>query len=311
MSDSQPHFWDQWSQAYQDFSETIEPYREAQRSFAQGTVAALGENRLLEDLVILDVGGGSGNLIQPLLKALARKRGHLAGVHYILTDGAKEMTQLAQARLEHLKKVFSKVDFQILHADTLGDNFHADVGPARADVVISSWNIEYYPPEKRGEILRRLVALARPEGVVAFSSSVSLPETLSIREVLMPLGQAQVLQALLTGGPAKMKKVIASLKKIAEFGVAVNDLKFPQKPSLDELKELAEQVGLHPVATCYHLFGASGMVVARKDRSKPPALPKTPIAQALSGKKGYEDYPETISFWTYFKFLLQNPPELG
>jgi 2-polyprenyl-3-methyl-5-hydroxy-6-metoxy-1,4-benzoquinol methylase len=310
MFDTHHQFWNQWSTAYQGFSETVEPYRAAQRSLAQGAIAALAENLDRPNLSILDVGGGAGNLIRPLLDALVERRQHLKGVSYTLTDGAKDMTGLAQKRLPSLQKSFPEVDFRILHVDTLADDFHDNVEKELADVVISSWNIEYYPLEKRREIVQRLVHLAHPQGVVAFSSSVHLPGELGIRDVLMPLGQAQVLQALLTGGPTQMKKVITSLKQIAEFGVAVNDCQFPKKPCLNEMKELAEQAGLFSVSAGYHLFGASGMVVARKDSLMLPALPKTPISQPLSGLAGYEEYSEAVSFWSYFIFLLRNRPGL-
>jgi SAM-dependent methyltransferase len=310
MSENQHEFWNQWSHIYQGFSETVEPYREAQRSLAQAAIAALNGNLARKNLSILDVGGGAGNLIRPLLEELARRRDHLTGVRYTLTDGARDMTELALARLANLKKRFPEVDFCILHADTLADDFHYNLGEGLADIVISSWNIEYYPLEKRREILRRLVYLAHPQGVVAFSSSVRLPESLSIQDVLMPLGQAQVMQAFFTGGIAEMKKVITGLKQIAAFGLAVNDRQFPEKPELADLQELATQAGLESVVTGYHLFGASGMVVARKDSSMPPTLPRTPIAHALSGKAGYFEYPETVSFWSYFSHLLRNQPEL-
>jgi hypothetical protein len=217
---------------------------------------------------------------------------------------------LAQKRLPGLQVAFPEVNFRILHVDTLADDFHDNLEQGLADLVISSWNIEYYPLEKRREIVQCLTRLAHPQGVVAFSSSVKLPSPLGIRDVLMPLGQAQVLQALLTGGPAQMKKVIASLKQIAEFGVAVNHSQFPEKPTLDEMKELAEQAGLQAGFVGYHLFGASVMVVARKDNLPIPGFSKTPIAQSLSGHAGYEDYSNVVSFWGYLKFLLVNRPEL-
>jgi len=310
MFETHHQFWNQWSRAYQGFSETIEPYRAAQRSLAQAAVAALGENLKQEKLSVLDVGGGAGNLIRPLLETLAAHRGNLKGVTYTLTDGAKDMIELANGRIEGLKKSFCEVEFRILHADTLADDFKENLEQGLADLVISSWNIEYYPTEKRCEILKRLIHLAHPQGVVAFSSTVRLPDSLTVRDMLMPLGQAQVLQALVTGGLREMKRVITSLKQIAEFGVAFNNQQFPPKPTLSELKELTKQVSLEPVSVAYHLFGASVMVVDRKDRSTLPALPKTPIAQVLAGKTGYEDYPETILFWSYFRFLLRNRPEL-
>lgn len=310
MFDTHHEFWNQWSTAYRGFSETIEPYRMAQRSLAQAATAALAENLERDNLSILDVGGGAGNLIRLLLDELAARRGHLKGVGYTLTDGAKEMTGLAQARLVGLRESFPDVAFRILHADTLADDLHANLDQGMADLVVSSWNIEYYPFEERHEIIRRLVRLAHPQGVIAFSSSVKLPGQLNIRDVLMPLGRAQVLQALLTGGPAQMKKVITSLKQIAAFGTAVTAGQFPEKPVLVEMKELAEQAGLKPVSAGYHLFGASGMVVGRKDGALLPALSKTPIARPLFGKAGYEHHIETVSFWRYFRFLVRNRPQL-
>jgi ubiquinone/menaquinone biosynthesis C-methylase UbiE len=310
MTDTHHQFWNEWSSAYQGFSETIEPYRAAQRSLAQRAVTALMENLNKPTLSILDVGGGAGNLIRPLLETLSGQRGHLNGITYTLTDGAKDMTELAQNRLPSLQASFPEVEFCVLHIDTLADDFHDNFEQGLADLVISSWNIEYYPLEKRRKIIQRLIHLAHPRGVVAFSSSVKLPSSLGIRDVLMPLGQAQVLQSLLAGGPAQMKKVIASLKQIAAFGIAMNSHQFPEKPCLDEIKELAEQAGLSASSVDYHLFGASVMVVARKDNLPIPVLPKPPIAQALSGQTGYEEYSEVVSFWRYLKFLLENRPEL-
>jgi hypothetical protein len=245
-----------------------------------------------------------------LLEVLTGQRGHLNGVTYTLTDGAKDMTGLVLARLPGLQKSFPEVAFRILHIDTLADDFHDNLGQGLADVVISSWNIEYYPPDKQHEIIQRLVHLAHPQGVVAFSSSVKLPGQLVMRDILIPLGQAQVLQALLTGGPSQMRKVIASLKQIAEFATAVTGRQFPEKPTLAEMQELAEQAGLDGTSAVYQLFGASGMVVARKDGSTTPVLPKTPIAERLSGQAGYEEYFESVSFWSYFKYLVRNRPKL-
>ncbi|MDD1651079.1 MAG: class I SAM-dependent methyltransferase [Methylococcaceae bacterium] len=305
MLDTHHDFWNQWSQAYRGFSETVEPYRAAQRQLAEGAVAALNENLARKNLSILDVGGGAGNLIRPLLEELARRREHLDGVSYTLTDGAKEMTELALQRLEDLKQRFPKVKFSVLHLDTLAEDFHDNLGSGIADLVICSWNIEYYPTESRRKIIQRLVRLAHPRGVVAFSSSVQLPDDLNIRDVLMPLGQAQVLQALLTGGLGEMKKVISNLKQIAAFGTAMSSRQFPEKPGMMELAELATQTGLESVVTGYHLFGASVMVVARKDEQLPPPLPQSPIAQALVGKPGYEAYPDTATFFSYFGILMQ------
>ena len=288
----------------------MEPYRDAQRLLAQGAVAALGNSLMLPELSILDVGGGAGNLVRPLLETLAAKRGHLRGVRYTLTDGAKDMTELAQDRLATLKTVFPDVNFQILHIDTLADDFHDNLGLGLADLVINSWNIEYYPPEKQCEIIKRLVALARPQGVVAFSSSVRLPDQMNMRDVLMPLGQAQVLQALFTGGPSEMKKVITGLKQISKFALAMTGTHFPEKPNLAELQALAEQAGLGSVSAGYHLFGASGMIVARENGSAVPDLPKSPIVKPLFGKIGYEDHLETVTLWSYFKTLVSNPPQL-
>lgn len=308
--DAHHDFWNQWSHAYRGFSETVEPYRAAQRLLAEAAVAALNGNLASAKLSILDVGGGAGNLMRPLLEALVRRREHLDGVSYTLTDGAKDMTALAQQRLAGLQGRFPAVKFDVRHLNTLANDFHDVVGSGLADLVICSWNIEYYPPEARQIIVQRLAHLAHPQGVVAFSSSVRLPGDLSIRDVLMPLGQAQVLQALLTGGPSEMKKIIGSLKQIAAFGTAMSSRQFPEKPGLGELANLAAQTGLASVVTGYHLFGASGMVIARKDGQSPPPLPKVPIAQALAGKPGYETYPDTASFLSYFGFLMRNQPEL-
>ncbi|MFN8443060.1 MAG: class I SAM-dependent methyltransferase [Caldilineaceae bacterium] len=303
-------FWNQWSRTYQGFSETVEPYRDAQRRLAEGAVTALKNNLPQATLSIVDVGGGAGNLMRPLLDALRLQRSHLKGVSYTLTDGAQDMVGLAQVRLPALQQVFPEVSFHLHHANTLDDELYEKVRPSRGDLVISSWNIEYYPLEKRQEMVRRLTSLAHGQGVVAFSSSVRLPESLTIRELLMPLGQAQVLQSLLTGGPTQMRKVITSLKQIAEFGLAVNSHQFPDKPTLPELRQLATDAGLEQMAATYHLFGASGMIIARKDRAPTSALPRQPIARPLAGKAGYEGYSETTSFWSYFTYLVHNPPQI-
>jgi len=109
MFDTQHEFWNDWAKTYQGFSEMVEPYRDAQRLLAQGAIAALGNSLMLPELSILDVGGGAGNLISPLLEILAVKRGHLRGVRYTLTDGAKDMACLAQSRLDALKTAFPDV----------------------------------------------------------------------------------------------------------------------------------------------------------------------------------------------------------
>jgi hypothetical protein len=301
-------FWNDWSETYQGFSETIEPYRNAQRLLAQGAITALGSSIALPNLSVIDVGGGAGNLISPLLETLMEQRGHLRGVRYTLTDGAKDMTSLAENRLNHMKTVFPDVNFQILHLDTLAYEFQKRLGIGEADLVINSWNIEYFLPEKQREIVQRLVSLVHPQGVVAFSSSVRLPDQMSMRDILMPLGQAQVLQALVTGGLPEMSKVITSLKQISKFGLAVTSSHFPEKPTLTQLRELAEQAGLGSISAGYHLFGASGMIVARKDQSYTLELPKSPIVRQLSGKQGYEGIMEIATFWSYFKSLVRNPP---
>lgn len=311
MLDSHHAFWNQWSRHYQGFSETIEPYRAAQRSLAEGAVIALDDAVTRPALTVLDVGGGAGNLIGPMLTVLARKRRSLAGVHYVLTDGAKDMTTLAEARLPSLRSAFPEVDLTVLHADTLADGFEQTRAGGPADLVVSSWNIEYYPPDLRLEIIRRLAHLAGLSGVVAFSSLVQLPQPLTLREVLMPLGQAQVLQAFLTGGPGRMRKVIASLRQIADFGTAVSAGDFPEKPTREELKQLAAQAGLHPVATEYQLFGTSVMVFARKDGTKLAALPRTAISSMLVGRPGYEDHTAKVTFGSYFRDLLRNPSATG
>ena len=43
MLDTHHTFWNRWAADYQGFSETIEPYRAAQRALAEAVVIALGE----------------------------------------------------------------------------------------------------------------------------------------------------------------------------------------------------------------------------------------------------------------------------
>jgi hypothetical protein len=220
------------------------------------------------------------------------------------------MTELARQRIAKVKSDFPEVKFEVLHLDTLADNFYNVLGTASADLVVCSWNIEYYTREFRRTIVQRLVDLAQPQGVVAFSSTVSLPEGLSMRDVLMPLGKAQVFQALLTGGPYKMRKVVRGLKQIAIFGTAIGSTQFPEKPDVAELADLALKTGLKSIETGYHLFGASCMIVARKDEQSLPPLPITPIAKALAKKPGYDACSDTVSFLNYFMYLMRNRPEL-
>ncbi len=311
MLDTHHTFWNRWAAAYQGFSETIEPYRAAQRALADSVVIALGEAARQPTLAILDAGGGAGNLIQPLLSALAQTRGSLTGVRYTLTDGAKDMTALAEARLPRLRTLFPDVNLNVLHADTLGDSLTSNERVAPADLVVSSWNIEYYPTDLRRTIVQRLAGLAGPTGVVAFSSMVELPAPLTLRGILMPLGQAQVLQALLTGGPRQMRKVIASLRLIADFGAAATASDFPRKPSQDELKALATQAGLGSFVAEYHLFGVSMMVIGRRDGAPLPALPRAPVSSMLLGRPGYDGYTTTATFWSYLRELLRQPPRIG
>jgi len=305
MFETQEQFWNEWAEAYQGFSEIIEPYQEAQRLLARSVVDALEENVHCETLHLLDVGGGAGNMVTPMLEIVAAQRSTLRGVTYVLTDGANAMVALANKRLNELRRSYPDVVFRVIHIDTLAPDFTESIGPGVADVVVSSWNVEYYPPQRRQEIATRLRQLVREQGVVAFSSIMRLPDELSLREVLMPLGSAQVVYALLTGGPRQMRRVITGLKQIAQFGVATGDGQFPEKPTLTELKELAEQVGFGSTLTEYHLYGVSGMVVARKGTMSLPELPKSPIAQALVGKEGYDNYPETVTFWSYLHLLLR------
>lgn len=311
MLDTHHTFWNRWAADYQGFSETIEPYRAAQRALAEAVVIALGEAIRQPALNLLDAGGGAGNLIQPLLSALAQARGTLKGVRYTLTDGAKDMTALAEARLPRLRTLFPEVELTVLHADTLGDSFESNSRVAPADLVVSSWNIEYYPTDLRRTIVKRLAGLAGPNGVVAFSSMVELPAPLTLRGVLMPLGQAQVLQSLLTGGPGQMRKVIASLRQIADFGAAATASDFPAKPSQEELKGLATGAGLGSVVAEYHLFGVSMMVIGRRDAAPLPAIPRTPVSSMLIGQPGYEGYTSNVTFWSYLLELLRHPPRIG
>ena len=311
MLDTHHSFWNRWAADYQAFSETIEPYRAAQRALAENVVAAWGEAARQPTVTILDAGGGAGNLIQPLLAALEQRRGSLAGVRYTLTDGAKDMTMRAEDRAPQLRRLFPDVALNILHKDTLSADFDPGHGEDLADLVVSSWNIEYYPPDLRLAIVQRLVQLAKPAGVVAFSSMVELPAPLTLRGILMPLGQAQVVQALLTGGPRQMRVVIASLRRIAEFGAAATASDFPAKPTLVELKGLATQAGLGAATAEYHLFGTSVMVLARKDGAPLPALPHGPISAQLFGRPGYEGPREKATFGSYLRDLLRQPPVIG
>jgi hypothetical protein len=157
--------------------------------------------------------------------------------------------------------------------------------------------------KERKELVNKLVELANTQGIVAFSSTLRLPPGLSLRNILTPLGQAQVLHALLTGGPQKMRQVINSLKEITRFGTAISSQQFPEKPNLAELEALVKQAGLHSIRIGYHLYGASAMVIMREDGAKLPPLPKLPIAQALAGQNGYQDYSEIVTFKSYFKML--------
>ena len=93
MIETQQQFWNDWAEAYRSFSETIEPYREAQRLLARLTIAALDDGAQRKTLTILDVGGGAGNMIGPMLETLVNRRGSLDGVTYILTDGADTMVR--------------------------------------------------------------------------------------------------------------------------------------------------------------------------------------------------------------------------
>jgi hypothetical protein len=305
MIEAHEAFWTEWAETYRSFSETIEPYRDAQRDLARAAVAALGDGAMREALTVMDVGGGAGNIIRPLLDALAARRGHLKKVTYILTDHTEAMAQLSNKRLEILRQYYPDVAFHILFIDTLDANFTGSVGENIGDIVINSWNVEYYSSITRQEIINQLVGLTSQDGVVAFSSMVQLPEDVTVRKVLMPLGQAQVLHSLLAGGLAEMKKTIASLRKITEFGIAINSADFPEKPTLTELRAMAKKAGLTSVWSEYHLYGASAMIVGRKDDIELTThLPPQPaIAQALVGKEGYAGYPETVTFQSYLREL--------
>ena len=297
-------FWNEWAEAYHDFSEYISAYQDAQYEFAQAAIDALGNGCKRPKLALLDVGGGAGNMITPLLNALAKKRGNLKGVSYTLTDNAEKMLDIARTRMRQFAKIYPDVTFQVILANMLDTDFSEKIGEDSADVVVSSWNIEYYSPQQRAEIIKRLAHLAHLQGIVAFSSTLRLPDGLKLRDVLMPLGRAQVIHALLTGGPAKMGKVINSLKKIRLFGAAITSQNFPEKPTLAELERLIKQTGLTTMLIGYHLYGASAMAIFCKDVAKLSPLPKLPIVQALAGKEGYENHPETITQWGYLQQLL-------
>jgi len=297
-------FWNEWAEAYHDFSEYIAAYQDAQYEFAQAAIDALGNGCKRPKLALLDVGGGAGNMIVPLLGALAKKRGNLNGVSYTLTDNAEKMLDIAQTRIDEFKKAYPDVSFRVVLANMLDDDFSQKIGEDSADVVVSSWNIEYYPPPQRTEIIKRLANLADQQGIIAFSSTLRLPEGLKLRDVLMPLGKAQIIHALLTGGPVKMGKVINSLKKIRLFGAAITSQNFPEKPTLAELETLIKQTGLYNMLIGYHLYGASAMAIFCKDVAKLSPLPKLPIVQALAGKEGYKNHPETITQWGYLQRLL-------
>lgn len=304
MIKAHQQFWNNWAEAYQGFSELIEPYRDAERDFALLTIDALENSVKRRKLRLLDVGGGAGNMIVPMLDALLAKRGNLEGVSYTLTDSAERMLSIALARMDEYKKIYPQVVFKALLGNTMDTNFAETLNIDPADVVISSWNIEYYSPQKREEMVIHLTDLANVQGIIAFSSMVRLPTDLTIRDVLMPLGRAQVVHALLTGGPGKMKKVIESLKEMTKFSVAVRANYFPDKPNLAELDELVKRAGLHSAVTGYHLYGTSAVVIVSEDGAKLPPLPRLPIAQALAGRDGYDDYPETLTFRGYLKMLL-------
>ena len=307
MIQTHKQFWTEWAEDYRGFSEMIEPYRDAQRDLARAAVAALGDGAQCESLVIIDVGGGTGNIIRPLLDALVARRGHLKKVTYILTDTTEAMEQVSNKRLEILGQSYPDVVFRVLDANTLDDDFTGRIGECIGDVVINSWNIEYYLPAQRQKIVNQLVGLACQDGVVAFSSMVRLPRGVTVRKVLMPLGRAQVVHALLTGGLGAMTKVITSLNKIAQFGAAASSADFPEKPTLAELLELAKQAGLTSVWNEYHLCGVSTMVVGRKDGTAfpVPLLPQPAIAKALADSEGYADYPETVTFRSYLAMLRE------
>ena len=305
MTKAHETFWTEWAETYRGFSETIEPYRDAQRDLARATVSALGEGALRESLMIMDVGGRAGNIIRPLLNALAARRGHLKQVTYILTDNTHAMAELSNKRLKTLSQAYPDVAFRVLFVDTLDDNFTGSVGENLGDIVINSWNIEYYSSHRRQAIVNQLVGLTSQQGVMAFSSMVHLPDNVTVRKVLMPLGRAQVLYGLLAGGLGEMKRIITSLQKITQFGIAINSADFPKKPTPPELRRMAQQAGLTSVWSEYHLCGASVMIVGRKDAIELTThLPPRPaIAQALMDKEGYVGYAETVTFWSYLTEL--------
>ena len=248
---TQQGFWDEWSDAYRGFSETIAPYRDAQRAMARAAVLALGEDARRDSLRILDAGGGAGNLIGPLLEELAARRGNLAGVSYLLTDGSGRMAALAGGRVAEIRSRHPGVALEVRQADTLDDGYESSVGVGAADLVTCGWNVEYYLPAARARLVNTLARVARPDGTVAFSGAIRLPEGLIFKDVLMPLGAAQVFHALLTGGPAKMKKVTRALGLIKEFAIGAASVRFPVKPTLAELKDLAAGAGLSAAVAEY------------------------------------------------------------
>ena len=134
MIETQQQFWNDWAEAYRGFSETIEPYREAQRLLARSTIVALGDGAQRTALTFLDAGGGAGNMISPVLEALRDRRGNLDGVTYVLTDGADTMVRLAHGRLNSLRKSYPGVAFRVIHADTLGTDYAESVGQGTVDV---------------------------------------------------------------------------------------------------------------------------------------------------------------------------------
>jgi hypothetical protein len=62
MFATQHRAWNEWTEVYRGFSETVGPYREAQWILARSVVAASGE----------DVGGGTGNTFWDYLRQLLR-----------------------------------------------------------------------------------------------------------------------------------------------------------------------------------------------------------------------------------------------
>lgn len=303
----QENFWNKWAGPYHNFSKNISPYRDAQRSFALSAVNALGENISRPFLRLLDAGGGAGNMITPILETVLAKRGNLSGVSYTLTDGSAEMLALSNLRLEQLQLLYPDVTFQLIHIDTLNPGFMEKIGQGSTDLVISSWNIEYYSPETKQSILSKLRQSVCGNGIVAFSSIVRLPNDLSIKKVLMPLGTAQVIYTFLTGGIRKMKTVIQNLKDISEFGLDSGNVNFPEKPLLSELETISEKAGLQPVLADYHLYGASGMIVACNGSMPQNNSPKASISKVLMNKKGYEGSYKKITFWNYLYYLLRTP----